>query len=121
MKKFCKFIFGTLTIGAGLAGIFYAYKKFVEKDFADDFDDDFDEDFDDDFDIEAFTEEDADLNTESREYVSIQMDQENEQENPDTTDTSDEEKSYDSEPSYNEESTDTDTSYEEDSDNKDNL
>ncbi len=46
MKKFGKFILGVTTLAAAGAGLYYAYKKFVEgteEDDDDDFEDDLDE------------------------------------------------------------------------------
>lgn len=63
MKKFGKFLFGTITVASIAAGAYYLYKNYIKKDSSDDFDD-FEDDFE-DFD----TEDDAD--TDSREYVSI--------------------------------------------------
>ena len=65
MKKFGKFIFGTLTVASLAAGAYYLYKNYIKKDSSDDFDD-FEDDFE-DFD----TEEDSDKD--SREYVSINI------------------------------------------------
>jgi hypothetical protein len=65
MKKFGKFIFGTLTVATIAAGAYYLYKNFIKKDSSDDFDD-FEDDFE-DFD----TEEESD--NESREYVPINI------------------------------------------------
>lgn len=62
MKKFGKFIFGTVVIASIAAGAYYVYKNFIKKDNSDDFDD-----FEDDF-------EDADSDEEdSREYVPINL------------------------------------------------
>ncbi len=65
MKKFCKFIFGTVVLASAIAGAYLIYKKFIKKDSSDDFDD-FEDDFE-DFDIEDDTDK------ESREYVSINI------------------------------------------------
>lgn len=65
MKKFGKFIFGTLALASVAAGAYYVYKNFIKKDSSDDFDD-FEDDFE-DFD----TEEESDK--ESREYVPINI------------------------------------------------
>lgn len=65
MKKFGKFIFGTLTVATLAAGAYYLYKNFIKKDSSDDFDD-FEDDFE-DFDTEEESEND------SREYVPINI------------------------------------------------
>lgn len=65
MKKFGKFLFGTLALASVAAGAYYVYKNFIKKDSSDDFDD-FEDDFE-DFD----TEEESDK--ESREYVPINI------------------------------------------------
>jgi hypothetical protein len=65
MKKFGKFIFGTLTVATIAAGAYYLYKNFIKKDSSDDFDD-FEDDFE-DFDTEEESEND------SREYVPINI------------------------------------------------
>ncbi|NLJ97611.1 MAG: hypothetical protein GX321_10725 [Clostridiales bacterium] len=72
MKKFGKFILGTLSIATLAAGAYYIYNNFIKKDFTDDFDD-FDEDYDDDFD-DIYTKQDLEESNESREYVSIPID-----------------------------------------------
>ena len=63
MKKFGKFMFGTLTIATAAAGAYYLYKTFIKKDSSDDF-----ENFEDDF--EDF---DSEEETETREYVPINI------------------------------------------------
>jgi hypothetical protein len=65
MKKFGKFIFGTLSIATIAAGAYYLYKNYIKKDSSDDFDE-FEDDFE-DFDTEEDTDKD------SREYVSINI------------------------------------------------
>jgi hypothetical protein len=65
MKKFGKFLFGSLALASVAAGAYYVYKNFIKKDSSDDFDD-FEDDFE-DFD----TEEEAEK--ESREYVPINI------------------------------------------------
>jgi hypothetical protein len=65
MKKLGKFIFGTLTVASVAAGAYYLYKNYFKKDSTDDFDD-FEDDFE-DFDSDEETESD------SREYVSINI------------------------------------------------
>ncbi|MBH1939273.1 DNA-directed RNA polymerase subunit delta [Mobilitalea sibirica] len=89
MKKFGKFIFGTLSIATVAAGAYYLYKNFIKKDTTDDFDD-FEDDFE-DFDIDD--EDDMD----SREYVSINITSDEEEvsaepETQDDVDASEEEK-----------------------------
>jgi hypothetical protein len=75
MKKFGKFLFGTITVATIAAGAYYLYKNFIKKDSTDDFDD-FEDDFE-DFDTEEDSESD------SREYVPINMPAE-EDSTPDT-------------------------------------
>ncbi len=65
MKKFGKFIFGTLALASVAAGAYYVYKNFIKKDSSDDFDD-FEDDFE-DFNTEEESEKD------SREYVPINI------------------------------------------------
>lgn len=70
MKKFGKFLFGTVSIATLACGAYYVYKNLINKDSSDEFDD-FDDDFE-DFD----TEEDNDDETnkkDTREYVSINI------------------------------------------------
>ena len=67
MKKFGKFLFGSAALAAAGAGLYYAYKKFIEKP-ADDDDDEFLDDLD-DYDLE----EDAEA-PKAPEYVSINTD-----------------------------------------------
>lgn len=69
MKKFGKFIFGTVALASMAAGAYYVYKNFIKKDTSDDFDD-FEDDFE-DFDTEE------ELESDSREYVSINFTGEN--------------------------------------------
>ncbi len=68
MKKFAKFIFGTAVLASMAAGAYYIFKTYIKKDTTDDFDD-FDDEFE-DFDTE---EEDDEEPTETREYVSINI------------------------------------------------
>lgn len=63
MKKFGKFIFGTLAVASLAAGAYYLYKNFIKKDSSDDFDD-----FEDDFE-----EDDSEDLEDSREYVPINI------------------------------------------------
>ena len=72
MKKFGKFIIGTLSLATLAAGAYYVYKNFIKKDYSDDFDE-FEDDFDDFDDFEIEEDDDSD---EAREYVSIQIDTE---------------------------------------------
>ncbi|MDF2906229.1 MAG: hypothetical protein K0R34_1550 [Herbinix sp.] len=65
MKKFGKFLFGTITLASIAAGAYYVYKNYIKKDSSDDFDD-FEDDFE-DFDTE---EEDTE---ETRGYVPINL------------------------------------------------
>lgn len=65
MKKFSKFIFGTLAVASVAAGAYYFFKTYIKKDSTDDFDD-FEDDFE-DFDT------DEDSESDSREYVSINI------------------------------------------------
>lgn len=73
MKKFGKFVLGTISVATLAAGAYFIYKNFIKKDLSDDFDD-FEDDFD-DFD-EFDSEEEASEFGETREYVSIQIDHE---------------------------------------------
>jgi hypothetical protein len=66
MKKFGKFIFGTLAVASVAAGAYYLYKTYIKKDSSDDF-----EDFEDDF--EDFEDDEEEAENESREYVSINI------------------------------------------------
>lgn len=83
MKKFGKFIFGTLSVATLAAGAYYIYKNFIKKDSSDDFDE-FEDDFE-DFDTEEEEEEDD----KSREYVSINMEPEKEEAETKDTNTDD--------------------------------
>lgn len=65
MKKFGKFLFGTITLASIAAGAYFVYKNYIKKDSSDDFDD-FEEDFE-DFDTE---EEETE---ETRGYVPINL------------------------------------------------
>lgn len=67
MKKFGKFLFGTLSLAAAAGGIYCLYKKRINKDADADFDD-FDDDVDEDEGDEDFT---VSTDPEDREYVSI--------------------------------------------------
>ncbi len=72
MKKFGKFLFGTITLASIAAGAYYVYKNFIKKDSSDDFDD-FEDDFE-DFDTE---EEETE---ETRGYVPINLSSEEDKE-----------------------------------------
>lgn len=75
MKKFGKFLFGTLSLAAIGGGLYCLYKNLVNKDADDDFDD-FDDSMDD------FDEDGADADPENREYVSINITTEESKEEP---------------------------------------
>ena len=68
MKKFSKFIFGTVSLATLACGAYYVYKNFINKDSSDEFDE-----FEDEF--EDFDTEDDDEVTaqDTREYVSINI------------------------------------------------
>ncbi len=69
MKKFGKFLFGTVSIATLACGAYYLYKNVLNKDSADDFDD-----FEDDFeDFELQDDAPAADKKETREYVSINI------------------------------------------------
>ena len=65
MKKFGKFIFGTITLASIAAGAYFVYKNYIKKDSSDDFDD-FEDDFE-DFDTDEEEMEDT------RGYVPINL------------------------------------------------
>ena len=67
MKKFCKFLIGTLSLATVACGAYYFCKKYVFKESQEDFDD-----LDDEYD-EYETEEDISTAKEGREYVSIHI------------------------------------------------
>ena len=71
MKKFRKFMFGTLSLVSVAAGAYYLYKNYIKKDTSDDFDD-FD-DFDDCEDFDTDNNEENDSSETTREYVSINL------------------------------------------------
>jgi len=74
MKKFGKFIFGTVSLATLACGAYYVYKNLINKDSSDEFDD-FEDEFE-DFD----TEEDYDdiiIPKDTREYVSINITSDN--------------------------------------------
>lgn len=93
MKKFGKFLFGTVSVATLACGAYYLYKNLVNKDSSDDFDD-FEDDFE-DFNMEEEEDFEPDSN-DTREYVSINI----------TSDVPD----LDSEPESSEEHEDTDIS-----------
>ncbi len=64
MKKFGKFLFGTLSVAAAVGGLYCLYKNAINKNADDDFDD-----FDDD--LENEEEATVSVDPENREYVSI--------------------------------------------------
>jgi hypothetical protein len=70
MKKFGKFLFGTVSVATLACGAYYLYKNLVNKDSSDDFDD-FEDDFE-DFDTEDEEDFESDK-TDTREYVSINI------------------------------------------------
>lgn len=70
MKKFGKFLFGTVSIATLACGAYYLYKNLVNKDSSDELDD-FEDEFEDfDAEDEEFDEPDT---KETREYVSINI------------------------------------------------
>lgn len=64
MKKFGKFIFGTLSAAAAVGGLYCLYKNSIKKNADEDFDD-----FDDE--MEEDDDETVSVDPENREYVSI--------------------------------------------------
>ena len=69
MKKNSKFVFGLLSAAAVAGGAYYFVKNFLNKDSEDDFDD-----FDDDFEDVDFDDDDnTDVPSEGREYVTLNM------------------------------------------------
>lgn len=70
MKKFGKFLFGTVSLATLACGAYYVYKNLINKDSSDEFDE-FEDDFDDfDTEDEDTTEPDK---KDTREYVSINI------------------------------------------------
>mgnify|MGYP000854846804 CR=1 FL=1 len=68
MKKFGKFLFGTVSLATLACGAYYVYKNLINKDSSDDFDE-FEDEFE-DFDTED--EESPEVEKkDTREYVSI--------------------------------------------------
>ena len=84
MKKFGKFVFGTLSVATIAAGAYYLYKNYIKEDASDDFDD-FEDDYE-DFDTEL--EEEDDKVNETREYVSINITTDEKEEAPEETEAS---------------------------------
>jgi len=70
MKKFGKFLFGTVSLATLACGAYYVYKNFINKDSSDEFDD-FEDDFE-DFDTED-DETTEQKRKDAREYVSINI------------------------------------------------
>lgn len=74
MKKFGKFLFGTVSLATLACGAYYVYKNLINKDTSDEFDE-FDDEFEDEF--EDFDTEDEDTSAQdkkgTREYVSINI------------------------------------------------
>lgn len=70
MKKFLKFIFGTLSLATLAAGVYYLYKNLINKDSSEEF-----EDFEDEFeDFDAEEEKPTEpIKKDGREYVSINL------------------------------------------------
>lgn len=75
MKKFLKFVAGVTSVAAVACGIYFFCKKYICKETPDDFDD-----FDDDLDDCDTTEEPL-PKKENREYVSINITSDSDQEN----------------------------------------
>lgn len=84
MKKFGKFLFTTLSLAAIAGGAVYLVKKVLKKDVDEDFDD-FEDEFDD------FDTEDEAENSDSREYVKINLDSEEDSEESSTKESSEKE------------------------------
>jgi hypothetical protein len=78
MKKFGKFLFGTISLAALAGGVFYFFKNVVNKKSSDDFEDFEDDldDFDDLDDIDTDDSEDSESSTDAREYVTINLTEE---------------------------------------------
>ncbi|WP_310603043.1 hypothetical protein [Anaerosporobacter sp.] len=72
MKKFGKFIAGTLSVVALVGGVIYFLKNVVDKDSTDDFDD-FDDEFDDIEDDDTDEERDDNSSSDTRGYVTLTM------------------------------------------------
>ena len=75
MKKFRKFVLGSLSVASVAAGAYYVYKHFIKKDSDDDLDE-FDDDFDDLDEDEEDDKEKVSGKSTTREYVQIQMEEE---------------------------------------------
>lgn len=67
MKKFCKFLIGTISLATAACGVYYFCKKYVFKESNEDFDD-----LDDEYE-EYEAEEESPSVAEGREYVSIHI------------------------------------------------
>jgi hypothetical protein len=74
MKKFSKFIFGTVSLATLACGAYYVYKNLINKDSSDEFDD-FEDEFE-DFDTDE-DYEDIIIPKDTREYVSINITSDN--------------------------------------------
>jgi hypothetical protein len=70
MKKFGKFLFGTLSLATLAAGVYYLYKNLINKDSSDEFDE-FEDDFE-EFEAENEKQEEP-YKKDGREYVSINI------------------------------------------------
>lgn len=70
MKKFSKFIFGTVSLATLACGAYYVYKNLINKESSDEFDD-FEDEFE-DFDTDE-DYEDIKIPKDTREYVSINI------------------------------------------------
>lgn len=72
MKKFCKFIAGTLSLVAVAGGVIYFMKNVINKDSKSDFDD-FDDDFEDELEQDDSSDDtkEADKDDNARGYVTL--------------------------------------------------
>ena len=84
MKKFCKFLLGTISLATLACGAYYFFKKYMCKESKEDFDD-FDDDFDEDDTEEVLSPKDT------REYVSINITSEQGSDTEDAAEASDDE------------------------------
>lgn len=107
MKKFGKFLFGTISIAAIAGGAYYFLKNVINKETSDDFDD-FSDDFDDDFDLDddVDTESDSPAASENREYVTINISPEAKETTPTAESTAADSKSEENEDIPSDTSTD---------------
>jgi hypothetical protein len=71
MKKFGKFIFGTVSVATLACGAYYVYKNLIKKDSSDEFED-FEDEFE-DFDSEEEEGKEETDKKDTREYVSINI------------------------------------------------